>query len=457
MYDYRPQFHYQPKQNWMNDPNGLVQYQGLYHLYYQYNPHGAQWGDIHWGHATSKDLIDWETKPIAMTPAINKGELHCFSGGCCIRKDQKPTFFYTSVGDEKHCRDAKDGAEQWLAFADESLNTLTQTDEYALKLSMHNGIAISEWRDPYVIPYKEGYLMVLGCRLGDRGACLLYTSEDSLHFSYHHVLAQAQDCDEYSWECPNFFPLEDKYVLLYSPCKSPMYKVGTLDSSLNFHVEAEGLLDPSGWEGFYAPQSFQDEAGRRILFGWMTDSSRGDWKGIEDWSGSQSLPREVTLGTDGHVKMCSLPGLKHLQETAVDVAIEPTQPFCGFQGNQFVIKGDMQISPSGMICFQVLKSSDGQEHTDVALSGDGILTVDRSASSLHQGTHHTKISRELNGFSGAAQLEFYVDHSIIEVCVNGEWISTQFYPAMTDSLAVEADVLEGKGQFSIGVMKKIKK
>ena len=457
MYDYRPRFHYQPKQHWMNDPNGLVQYKGLYHLFYQYNPHGSQWGDIHWGHARSDDLVNWETEPVAMTPAINKGEQHCFSGGCCILKDKKPVFYYTSIGDEMHGRDAKDGAEQWIAFADESLNTLTQTDEYAMKLSIHDGLAVSEWRDPYVIPYKDGYLMVLGCRLGDRGACLLYTSEDGLHFSYHHILAQAQNGDEYSWECPNFFPLEDKYVLLYSPGKSPMYKVGTLDDSLNFHIEAEGILDPSGWEGFYAPQSFLDDAGRRIVLGWMTDGSRGDWKGIEDWSGSQSIPREVYLGADGHVNMRVLHELKRLQETVVTAAIEATCPFRGFQGNQFTIEANMLISPAGSVRFQVLKSDDGLEHTDVTISGDGLLTIDRTSSSLHQHTHHTKISRKLNGFSGTVQLEIYVDHSILEVCVNGEWVSTQVYPSLTDSLGVETDVVEGKGRFTISTMKEIRR
>jgi len=79
----KPAWHYRPEANWINDPNGLVHHNGWYHMFYQYNPHGDQWGDIHWGHTRSRDLLTWETLPIALTPAAAKGELHCFSGGCC--------------------------------------------------------------------------------------------------------------------------------------------------------------------------------------------------------------------------------------------------------------------------------------------------------------------------------------------------------------------------------------
>ena len=89
---YRPIFHFMPEKNWMNDPNGVVFYKGEYHLFYQYNPNGDQWGTIHWGHAKSKDLVHWEHLPIALYPSNDKGELHCFSG-CAVINDGEPTIF----------------------------------------------------------------------------------------------------------------------------------------------------------------------------------------------------------------------------------------------------------------------------------------------------------------------------------------------------------------------------
>ena len=79
----RPKWHYRPEKNWINDPNGFVYFQGWYHLFYQYNPNGDQWGDIHWGHARSRDLLHWETLPLALYPQKERKEKHCYSGGCC--------------------------------------------------------------------------------------------------------------------------------------------------------------------------------------------------------------------------------------------------------------------------------------------------------------------------------------------------------------------------------------
>src|SRR5438552_13308335 len=76
----RPLYHFHPPANWMNDPNGPIYHQGYYHLFYQHNPYGEQWGHMHWGHARSRDLVRWEHLPIALWPSADKGEEHCFSG-----------------------------------------------------------------------------------------------------------------------------------------------------------------------------------------------------------------------------------------------------------------------------------------------------------------------------------------------------------------------------------------
>ena len=108
MKDYRPGYHYRASQNWINVPCGLIQHQGVYHLYHQYNPHGDQWGDMHWGHAVSEDLVHWSEQEIAMMPDVSHGEEHCFTGCGYHLPDGRPAFFYTSID---HRRDP----EQWMA------------------------------------------------------------------------------------------------------------------------------------------------------------------------------------------------------------------------------------------------------------------------------------------------------------------------------------------------------
>ena len=289
MKDYRPGYHYLPRKNWINDPCGLIEHRGVYHLYHQYNPYGDRWGNMHWGHAVSRDLVNWEEQEIALFPDAANGEEQCYTGCGYHLPDGSAAFFYTSIAHDRE-------PEQWMAYpADESMKRLVQTRENAMTIPMHpEGLAVNDWRDPCVLPYRDGYLMVTCSHLGkDGGACLLYTSGDGIHFRYHSVLASGGNRDERAWECPNFLRVGDQYVLMYSPYRQPLYIAGTLTDDLRFIPQARGVVDESGPEGFYAPQTFEDDQGRQVIMGWMTENSRGDWDGIQGWAGCMSLPREV--------------------------------------------------------------------------------------------------------------------------------------------------------------------
>lgn len=439
MKDYKPAYHYRPKANWINDPCGLIQHKGVYHLFHQYNPHGDQWGDMHWGHAVSADMVDWQELPIALAPNTAKGEEHIFTGSASRLPDGSPVFFYTSISPDRE-------SEQWMARpTDDTLNTLVQTDEYALKLDMHpEGMEISEWRDPSILPYNGQYLMVLGCRLKDRGAALLYTSQDGQRFTYHSVMAEADGTEDYSWECPNIFRVEDKIVLMFSPYRQPHYLLGTFDEDLHFQVETHSWLDESGQEAAYAPQSFRDEQGRQLYMTWLTERSRGAWEGIHGWAGCMGLPKEVYLD-EGLVKLRVIPAVENLTVSAETHTLPLARQEAG---EQYALIIDAHLAPNGLVEAEVLSAPDGSEKTVIRAYGNGRLVLDRGKSSKHP-THKSLMERRISLPEGKLHLEVYVDHSVVEVGGNGEWISTRVYPAGDDGQGLTVRCKNAQGQCTV--------
>ena len=395
----KPAWHYRPEKNWINDPNGLVQYKGWYHMFYQYNPHGDQWGDIHWGHARSRDLLNWETLRPALAPATDKGEIHCFSGGCCKDEAGRPHFFYTSVGAEENGRDCTHGAQQWYAEpVDDDLLTLVQTEENAILDSIHPGFHVRDWRDPCVLRHDGQYLMVLGGCVEERGCVLLYTSPDMRHWTYRHMLAISDKADGIPWECPNLIPVDGKFALIYSPCTEVRVKTGLLDEQLRWVEETDEVLEPER-NGFYAPQAFTDEKGRALLIGWLPESDNVPHKG---WSGVMSLPRELSINEDGFC-MAPIPGAEKLP---------------GVQR--------LRVAKEALPCTWVLHDN-GQERTLLTLTADGTLTLERSASTLAETPDKHPIIRRVP-VKAVNDVFLAVDGSAVETMVNGKWLTGRIYP-----------------------------
>lgn len=404
----KPQWHYRPEANWINDPNGLVQHNGWYHLFYQYNPHGDEWGDIHWGHARSRDLLTWETLPIALTPDASKGELHCFSGGCCKDEAGQPHFFYTSIGRAEDGRDCVHGAQQWMAEpTDDNLSTLVQTDAYALTDTIHGrssagiGMHVADWRDPCVVRHGGQYLMVLGGCVDGRGCVLLYTSPDMRTWTYRHILARSDHADNVPWECPNLFFLGDAACLIYSPCAEVHVKLGTLDGELRFHEKCDEVLDPAARDGFYAPQVFRDEEGRTIVIGWMPECDNVPHKG---WSGVMSLARVLTLDADG-LHAAPVPGAEKLPGVRCEQVSRETLP------KEWTLH----------------RSPDGMEETILSLGADGTLMLCRERSSQDARPSKRPIVRTVP-IREVNEVFIAVDGSAVECAVNGRWVSGRIYP-----------------------------
>lgn len=415
-----PRFHFRPAKNWMNDPNGLCQVNGWYHMFYQYNPHGSKWGDMHWGHARSRDLVRWEELPIAMAPAEARGEIHCFSGGCCKDAQGKPYFFYTSIGPEEIGRDCKDGAQQWTAEpTDDDLTRLVQTEQYAITDDVHGGQHVREWRDPCVIFHQGQYLMTLGGCLNGHGCVLLYTSPDMKKWMFRHVLAQSAEADDMPWECPNFFELDGRFVLFYSPCGPVMVQVGTLDEGLHFHCEYEEVLDPAGWQGYYAPQAFRDEAGRTLLFGWMPECDGGRDKG---WSGVMSLPRELHV-ENGRLWAYPADSVDSLAEWS-EVQVSPGETCLMQDGRHAMLR--FAWNTATPVTLRLFAGAEGE--TLLQLDPCGEMRLIREHSCKEEGVDRSAIVRKVELGTDAAEVFLALDGSVIECAVNGQWLSGRVYP-----------------------------
>jgi beta-fructofuranosidase len=156
--NHRPEYHFAPLSGWMNDPNGPVWYGEYYHMFYQHNPSGDTWGNIHWGHARSLDLCKWEHLPIALYPSPEFGENHCFSG-CTVMDGDTPTIVYTSVGNGN--RNARIGPQQRMARSSDNMLTWQKPANPMLVNAIHPR-AVLEWRDPFIWKEKDIWNLVLG-------------------------------------------------------------------------------------------------------------------------------------------------------------------------------------------------------------------------------------------------------------------------------------------------------
>jgi len=229
----RPAYHFQPPANWNNDPNGMLFYDGYYHMFYQHNPYADRWDWMHWGHARSRDLVYWEHLPIALWPSVERGENHCFSGSGYIMDNGKPILFYTSIGHEN--------PEHWAALPMD--NKLKKWEKHPanpiLVMEDHDGQHIDDWRDPFL--FREGrdtYMVIGGHPRDEKGSIMMYKALNS-ELTKWDFLGTPFTGEEKNWECPNFFKVGDKYVLIYSPHGQVEYYTGIMDFE-KFRLPFEG-------------------------------------------------------------------------------------------------------------------------------------------------------------------------------------------------------------------------
>lgn len=393
----RPAYHFRPPAQWMNDPNGPLYHNGYYHVFYQHNPYGDVWGHMHWGHARSRDLVTWEHLPIALWPSEDKGEAHVFSGCGRINGDGVPMLFYTSVAPDPKKRPN----QQWAAIGSPDLITWEKhPDNPILDLSTHGGPIFGDsWRDPFIFDAGNRTFMVLGADTADEAVIPLYesTSPTLDKWVYKGILYRKPKTEVPFFECPNFFPLGDKWMLIYSPYRPLEYVVGSFNlDSLQFTPENHGVLDIGS---FYASNIVFDPS-RCVLLGWV----RGFKEGL-GWNGCMSLPRILTLGPDLLPRQTPLPALESLRAA-------PAQPV-----RSSVSFADISVGPMSEVTQSFSMKHGGSARIELTPLGDG------SPIAITFGIDGVRVGDLYTAWPGgfvpeAVSYRLYLDNTVLELYVN---------------------------------------
>lgn len=442
---HRPRYHFLPPANWMNDPNGVIQWRGRYHLFYQHNPYGPVWGQIHWGHAVSDDLIHWEDLPIALTPTPNgPDEGGCWSG-CAVDHNGVPTIFYTGIrGDHALAQSQVTcmavGSDDLLVWQKHPANPV---------LTPPTDLDLTGFRDPSVWREDGGWYQLIGAGVrGVGGAALLYRSQDLLEWDYLGPLLSSQhDLGLWTgsiWECPQLLNFGNKRVLIFGVWDDGThYTVAITGSYQNHRFRPEHVrkLD-AGDRHFYAAQTLKDERRRYLMWGWVQEAGPAD-QNTAGWSGVMSLPRELTLAPGGTLLIRppeELTGLRERHTRFANVTLAGVHDL-GSGGLQLELQAEFSFS--GEVCgLSVLRSPDGAEETRIFYDpGRNKLGVDRRRSSL------TKSGLPLDVQEGdfelragePLKLHLFLDHSVLEVFANERFcLTSRVYPQRRDSAGLAA-------------------
>ncbi|MFC7201475.1 GH32 C-terminal domain-containing protein [Halospeciosus flavus] len=440
----RPRYHLTPPANWLNDPNGLVEWNGRYHVFYQYNPAGPFHGTIHWGHAVSDDLVHWEDEPIALSPDPDGPDRDGCWSGCTVVDDGTPTFVYTGGrgGRQLPC----------LATADDdSLRTWTKDpanpviEEVPVEIDV---LASEEWhaefRDHCVWKDGEFWYQVIGSGISEvGGTVLLYRSRDLQEWTYlGPILTGAWEGAGAMWECPELLDLGETQLLHVSNYADVLYFLGDLSDG-RFHVDERDLLD---YGDFYAPQSMTTESGRELTFGWLPEarSERAQWDA--GWSGALSLPRELAV-EDGTLRQRPAPEVRDLrgEHTARTDLVVDGETALDVSGTALELDLTVDVTDAASFALVVRESPDGEERTPVRYDADaGELVVDRSASSLDVETTRDEQRMPVD-VEETLSLRVFVDGSVVEVFAEERrCLTSRIYPTRADSDGVSLEAEGGE-------------
>jgi len=387
---YRPQIHFTPQAHWMNDPNGLVYHNGVYHLFFQYYPGGSNWGPMHWGHATSKDLVHWKREPIALYPDTLG---YIFSGSAVVDKENTSGFgaggraplvaIFTHHDTAREHARRVDVENQSIAYSLDEGKTWTK---YAGNPVIKNP-GVRDFRDPKVMWYAPTRRWILTLAAQDR--VFFYSSPDLKQWTKESEFGVGLGSHGGVWECPDLFALpagsssargDSVWVLFVSigwggpnGGNGTQYFTGKFDGH-TFTANDTAVKWVDHGRDDYAGVTWSNTGSRRIFLGWMVNGAYAGNVPTEIWRSGNTLPRELGIDkVNGRYFLVTKPvremsvleeGWKSFKES-----VKVEAPF------------SLQLSTGSVGSFKVVLSNDAGERAVVGFDkGAGQWYVDRSGS-----------------------------------------------------------------------------
>ncbi len=459
----RPAFHLSARVGWMNDPNGLSFYKNEYHLFYQYHPFSAYWGPMHWGHAVSSDLLHWKHLPVALAPDMDYDRDGCFSGNAVVLPDGSHMLMYTGVVREAQPDGSmREVQTQCLAIGDGMDYEKYAENPVIDEKSLPEGGSRFDFRDPKLWKKADGsYRCVMGnCTADHDGQVLLYSSPDGFHWKYEKILAANRGRFGRMWECPDFFALDGKQVLLVSPQdmmpqgfeyhngNGTLCLIGSYDEETDTFTEEKDQTVDYGID-FYAPQTILAPDGRRIMIGWMQNWDTCNLHAPErPWFGQMSLPRELSI-KNGRLFQQPVKELEAMRSNEVryeNVSVTDVIKLDGIKGRRIDMELSVRPGDEENIYrkFSVRFAQDDIYQTSVSFRPyESILKVDRKHSGSRRAIIHQRRSL-VRSEAGRLKLRIILDYFSVEVFVNdGEQVvsATLYTEPGVDGISFYADGL----------------
>ncbi|MEJ2593673.1 MAG: glycoside hydrolase family 32 protein [bacterium] len=455
---YRPQIHFSPDSMWMNDPNGMVYYDGEYHLFYQYYPEDIVWGPMHWGHAISTDLVRWEHLPIALYPDEHG---YIFSGSAVVdhnntsglgTEEQPPMVaIFTYHDAEAADKGSIDYQTQGIAYSLDRGRNWTKYDQNPVLPNP----GLRDFRDPKVMWYPREEMWIMSLAAGDH--IRFYSSPDLIHWDFEGEFGSNAGAHGGVWECPDLFPLMvgsvKKWVLLVSinpggpfGGSATQYFIGQFNGKtfVNDNSDSAILWLDHGRDNYAGVtySNIPEKDGRRIFIGWMSNWDYGQEVPTKRWRSAMTIPRTLELkNTEEGIRLFSRPVIEletlRKDTTRLNIGLIPenqniTIPLeipCEID-LQFTTNGNHPEADSrfGLSLFNAM----GEQMTIGFRPAEQEFYTDRRSSSkrvFNEGFESVQYAR-FNPEDGQIEMRLYIDVSSVELFAgDGEVVMTDlFFP-----------------------------